>query len=211
MEKTKKRPPNIEGHKHGRVPKALREKQILDVAEELFIQLGYNETTVEAVRLAAGVSRPIIYDHYGSKDKLYIACVKRARAEYEEQLMGLWNDCKTPQERITRGTELYYSVIESNPKRWLVLFSGSSIPQFGELGEELAKLRQTTIDLMVNSIASYRPDVERKGAEAYANAIFAVGEQLGRWWLKNPQLPKAKVLEYHVSFISAALGVAPPV
>ena len=78
--KTKKKPKQVAGYKHGRVPREVRDKQILDIAEAQFIEKGYEGTSIESVRLEAEVSRPVIYDYYASKDNLYLACVKRARA-----------------------------------------------------------------------------------------------------------------------------------
>jgi AcrR family transcriptional regulator len=194
------------GHKHGRVPRVVREKQILDIAEKQFIEKGYEGTTVESVRLEAGVSRPIIYDHFGSKDDLYLACVKRTRSLYTEQLAEIWKSPDSPLKIIKKGSELFFGVIEENPERWLVLFSGWSGPKTGFVSEELLRLRQETIDLMVAQITQSVPFVDFEKADAFSNAMSAVGEQLGHWWLRNPDIPKERVVEHNLAFITGGLA-----
>src|SRR4051812_30373164 len=74
---------SVAGHPHGRVPRAVREQQLLDVAKELFARKGYQGTSIEDIARGAGVTRPIVYDHFDSKDSLYLACVRGARNELE--------------------------------------------------------------------------------------------------------------------------------
>ena len=66
-------PARLDGHLMGRVPRAVRERQLLDIAEKLFTLHGYEGTSIEDVARAAGVTRPVVYEHHGDKDGLYIA------------------------------------------------------------------------------------------------------------------------------------------
>lgn len=192
--------------KHGRVPRSIREKQILDIAEKQFIEFGYETTTVESIRLEAGVSRPMIYDYYGSKDRLYLACVQRARSEYEKHLLKLLDENDAASELLLKGSNLYFSIIETSPKRWLVLFGGSSVPMFGDLGDELHKIRQGTIQTIFHVLQMRYPNADKEQIDAFAHAIFAVGEHLGHWWLKHPEIPKSRVISHHISFINKGLS-----
>jgi len=196
----------VAGYKHGRVPRVIREKQILDIAEQQFILMGYESTTVESVRLAAGVSRPIIYEYYGSKDDLYLACAKRVREQYETCLIEIWNHEVPFEESMQKASNLYFSLIEENPKRWQILFSGTSAPMSGELGEKLRLLRKKTIDLMKDRLQNMTSDVDPERADAFSHAIFAIGDHLGQWWLNNPNIPKFRVVGHHVAFIKSGLS-----
>lgn len=64
-----------------RMPRAEREAQILTVAEQVFAENGYQATTMDDIAERVGVTKPLIYDYFGSKDGLLIACVDKARAE----------------------------------------------------------------------------------------------------------------------------------
>lgn len=108
----------LEGHRKGRVPRALRLKQLLDVAEELFVTEGYDRTTIEEICRVAGVSRPIVYSLVGNKATLYLACVRRARAELERSIAMAAGSSEDPQEQLTRGSEAYFVLLEKDPRRW---------------------------------------------------------------------------------------------
>src|SRR5882757_4472745 len=78
---------HVAGYKHGRVPRAIREQQLLDLAEALFIDNGYAGFSIEDLCQAANVSRPVVYHHFGSKDGIYLACLRRIRDEFEAALI----------------------------------------------------------------------------------------------------------------------------
>jgi len=205
FDKLKNQTKYVAGYRHGRVPRAVREQQILDIAERQFIDKGYDSTTVESVRLEAGVSRPIIYDYYGSKEQLYLACVRRARQQYQDQLQAMSQSSGTPIELIRQACDLYLSIVEANPRRWLVLFSGSVVPAYGELGDALADLRQDLIDTVVELIKANAPNTNNERAEAIAQAIFAVGEHFSRWWLRRPDIPKERMVGHLTEFLLQGL------
>lgn len=61
------------------MPREVCRGQLLDLAEELFIQKGYVGFSIDDLSRAAGVSRPTVYHHFGSKDGVYLACLRRVR------------------------------------------------------------------------------------------------------------------------------------
>src|SRR5918998_4654395 len=75
---------SIEGFEHGRVPRAVRERQVLELAEALFAERGYAGASMEELARRAGVTKPVVYELFGSKDGIFRACVDRA----VEQLAG---------------------------------------------------------------------------------------------------------------------------
>src|SRR6476620_6238480 len=70
-----------------RLPRAERELQILEVALEMFISKGYQGTSMEDIAEAAGISRPIVYNLFGTKDAIYLACLRDARQHLDQRLV----------------------------------------------------------------------------------------------------------------------------
>jgi AcrR family transcriptional regulator len=184
-----------------RLPKAEREQQLLDIAERLFIDKGYADTSIEQVAQAAGVTRPVVYNHHGSKEGLYLACVKRARENYQDQLTHTLATIEDPREQIRAAGDLFFAMIERDPKRWTVLFGGSAIPLFGEDGEKLTDLRFQTVAQTATLIHAAAPDADPERIRAVAHAISGVGEQLGRWWLREPHIPRHRLTQHYTDFI----------
>ena len=61
--------------------RAAREREILDAAERIFGERGYQGTSMDEIAAAVGVSKPLVYQYYGSKDGLFRACLSRLRAQ----------------------------------------------------------------------------------------------------------------------------------
>src|SRR6185295_9059197 len=101
---------HIAGYRHGRVPRAVREQQLLDLAEELFIGNGYAGFSIEDLCRAANVSRPVVYDHFGSKDGIYLACLRRIRDEFEDALISAATHAPTARAAIERGAAAFFTI-----------------------------------------------------------------------------------------------------
>ncbi len=67
------------------MPKAQRMAQMLTVAEEIFAEQGYLATSMDEIAERCGVSKPMLYEYFGSKEGLLIGCIHRARAELREK------------------------------------------------------------------------------------------------------------------------------
>jgi AcrR family transcriptional regulator len=186
----------VVGSTSRRLPGPVRERQLMDLAEELFTTHGYADTTIEDIARAAGVTRPIVYQHHGSKQGLFLACVQRARQEFQEALREVVAAPDLSLEGfLERGSDRFFSILERNPRRWVVLFA-SSTAMSGELSDRLTELRFETVGLIANLLRRWAPDVDDERLHATAHAISGAGEQLGRWWLKNPGIPRTKVVHH---------------
>ena len=61
-----------------RLPRAERERQMLETAHALFAERGYAEVTMDEVASAVGVTKPLLYNYFGNKERLYAACMAPA-------------------------------------------------------------------------------------------------------------------------------------
>lgn len=196
--------PLVSGYRHGRVPRPVREQQLLDVAEEQFAVHGYGGASIEVIARLAGVSRPIVYDHFGDKEGVYIACLRRARGELEEMILTATATASTPREMMERGTEAYFEFVERRGQRWVVLFGGVELA--GPAAEEVAQLRFVTVSRIRDLIAAIVPDADSATVEAFAHAISGASEQVAKWWRANPQYTRAEVVAQQVRFAWAGLS-----
>ena len=133
----------VGGFPHGRVPAEVRAQQLLDVAERLFAARGYGSTSIEGIAREAGVTRPVVYEHFESKDGIYLACLKRARSDLEAMLAEATASATDPRERLRRGADAYFGFVERGPARWHVLFGGGAAVS-GDVAEEAMRLHLAT-------------------------------------------------------------------
>jgi AcrR family transcriptional regulator len=196
-----KNPPlsaQIAGHKKGRVPRALREQQILDISEALFLSKGYDATSIEEICRAADVSRPVVYDLIGNKAAIYLACVRRVRGVFEETLSEAAGSTEEPLQKLQLGIDTWFRLLEDDPRILELLYGKAGI---GELATELARERAGTVETIVANLRDAAPDVDSERINAYANLMSGAAEQLSRWWLANPDIPRQTIVGYIVEFV----------
>src|SRR5919108_1266825 len=207
MEQSAKKLPledrSVDGHPHGRVPRAIREEQLLEVAENVFAMQGYQGTSIEEIARAAGVTRPIIYDHFGSKENIYLACVRRARAELERLFDEAAATSDDPRDQLWGGINAYLEFVERHGRAWDVLF-GQGGAVAGPAGEELRRQRFATVGRIAQLFKSFAASVggraDETAIQAFAHALSGSGEQLAKWWRQNPELTREQVAGYHMAF-----------
>jgi AcrR family transcriptional regulator len=196
-------PKSVNGHPHGRVPRAVREEQLLEVAESVFAMQGYQGTSIEDIARAAGVTRPVIYDHFGSKENIYLACVRQARGELERLLDEAAGTGSDVRDQLWRGINAYLEFVERHGRAWDVLF-GQGGAVTGAAGEELLRQRFATVGRIANLFRSFASrvsqQVDETAIQAFAHALSGSGEQLAKWWRQNPELSREQVAGYHMAF-----------
>jgi AcrR family transcriptional regulator len=183
-----------------RMPQAERRAQLLDLAEDLFITRGYAAVSMEDIARAAGVSRPVVYDHLRTKEAAYLACVERARATYEAELLARVDATAHPREQVRAGADAFFATLEQHPGRWQLLF-GSNAVLPGDATKDLAALRFATIEQIRLLLAAAIPDAPPERIEACAHVVSGAGERLGHWWLTRPDLPRSALVEHYVEIV----------
>jgi AcrR family transcriptional regulator len=196
-------PRSVNGHPHGRVPRAVREEQLLEVAENVFALQGYQATSIEDIARAAGITRPVVYDHFGSKENIYLACVRRARAELERLFDEAAGTSEEPRDQLWDGINAYMEFVERHGRSWDVLF-GQGGAVTGSAGEELMRQRFATVDRIAQLFKSFATSVSARvdetAIQAFAHALSGSGEQLAKWWRHNPHITRDQVAGYHMAF-----------
>src|SRR5437764_11884439 len=186
---------DVNGYKHGRVPREVRRTQLLELAEELFMEKGYGGFSIDDLCRAAGVSRPIVYEHFGSKDGIYIACLQRIRAEFEGALLAAAANGADLATTVERSAEAWFSILQREPQRWSLVYGGAT-GLVGPLADQLADLRDTTVRQIALVVGQYAPDARPEQINTWAHAVSGAGEQLGRWWLRNPSISRKRVVAF---------------
>jgi AcrR family transcriptional regulator len=191
---------SVNGYKHGRVPRAVRRGQLLELAEQLFMEKGYGGFSIDDLCRAAGVSRPIVYDHFGSKDGLYIACLRRIREQFENGILAAAASASDLPTTVARSAEVWFSMIEREPQRWSLVYGGAT-GLVGPIADQLADLRDTTVQQLAIVFAAYAPHADAEMVTIWAHSTSGAGEQLGRWWLRHPEIPRQRIVDFYSEYV----------
>jgi AcrR family transcriptional regulator len=166
--------------------RADREQQMLDVAEEVFAEQGYAVVSMEEIAVRVGVSKPMLYEYFGSKEGLLLATIGRARTELFETTATAIQAAGTAEDKLRSGYLAYFRFNEAHRRAWLVLLQEPVLNR-GAAGEIEATRRQQT-DLITAQMEQLAPDRPRRDLEAYAEMIVGASERLALWRMRNTQV-----------------------
>ena len=127
-----------------RVPRAEREQEMLRVAREIFARRGYEAASMDEIAAAAGITKPMLYAYFGSKEGLFGGCAQQAAAELHARLRevaaapGL-----PPDQRMWQGLLRVFEFVEEHAEAWRLLYPGGAEPA-GTIG---AAARQARVEM----------------------------------------------------------------
>ena len=112
-----------------RLPRAVREQQMLDAAVQMFSVNGYHETSMDVIAAEAQISKPMLYLYYGSKEELFGACLSRELSRFIEAVREDIDLKQSPHDllRSTILSVLHY--IDANRASWIVLYTQATSSQ----------------------------------------------------------------------------------
>jgi len=129
-----------------RLPRAVREQQMLDAAVQMFSANGYHETSMDAIAAAAEISKPMLYLYYGSKEELFAACLGRELTRFVETIRADIDLKQSPHELLRRTILSVLHYIDANRASWIVLYTQATSSQ--AFAHTIRDGREKIIDLV---------------------------------------------------------------
>jgi AcrR family transcriptional regulator len=158
-----------------RLPRAVREQQMLDAAVQMFSANGYHETSMDAIAGQAQISKPMLYLYYGSKEELFGACLSRELGRFIDAVRSDIDLKQSPREllRNTIGSVLHY--IDANRASWIVLYTQATSSQ--AFAHTVREGREKIIDLVARLLeAGTRNPEPHSDLHMIAVALVGAGE-----------------------------------
>jgi AcrR family transcriptional regulator len=162
-----------------RLPRAEREQQLVDVAQAVFSERGFREASMDEIALRAGVTKPILYDHFGSKDGLVAACIRRAGAQLLTSITAAVDSAEGPADVLRAGFAGFFSFIESHGQGWFTLMGESAV--VGEAAEALEAIRRDQAAYVARTLATDFPHLRSEEVGVFAEAIIGACERIALW------------------------------
>ncbi|SHY58467.1 Putative transcriptional regulator, TetR family [Mycobacteroides abscessus subsp. bolletii] len=188
-----------------RRPWAERHAHLLDAAEQLFFERGFAAVSLSDIAQAAGVTKPIAYRHFKTKDGAYLACARRAQADFAQALVQRADPTQAVREQFAAAADLFYELLETHPERWELIY-GSAAVLPAESRDELSALRLGNIETTYALITKDHPDIPKLFAEGLSHAMSGAAERLGHWWRSRPDLDRQHMVDIHVEIFYAAVA-----
>lgn len=180
------------------MPRAERERQILDAACQEFGRSGYVGMSLAAVAAAVGVSKPMVLAYFGSKEQLYIACVERAGATVGDHIEAAMT-AAPPTLALPRAVlQAIFQALAPRPSDWLVIWD-QTLPE-GSEALAAARVARTRLAALagqgvaaVGSAATQLRDAQDMGVLTQG-WMGMVGAMI-TWWIRHPEQSAEQMAE----------------
>ena len=164
-----------------RLRAAERRAQLLGVARRLFARDGYRGASMESIAEAAGVTKPVLYQHFSSKRALYSALLANDLGRLTEELEVAFSQAESNGERLRQGFGAYLDFVDRHEDAFRLLFT-EALGLDADFQHQVAEFRRMVAGRVATIIAAEAGlDVPR--ARALAAAIVGMAEGAAGWWL----------------------------
>ena len=189
---------DLEGHRHGSVPRAVRERQILDLAEELFAEQGYERASMDELARRAGVTKPVIYRLVESKDALFRRCFERSADQLAVSVSAAAARHAGDLRGVLHATAVaFFEFIREHRLAWASLFwldgGGRTTAHLNDIRARQARF---AVAALAERAAEVGTAVDLDRLAASAAALNGAYEALAHWWRDNPEVPAERLADW---------------
>ncbi|MER7949197.1 TetR/AcrR family transcriptional regulator [Streptomyces sp. NPDC096079] len=197
-----------DGAKARRLPRVVRERQMVDAAVRSFARHGYQAVSMDEIAELAGVSKPLVYLYLGSKEELFTAVIRReAEALLGAVAAGVGGPAVPPDERLWAGLLAFFTHAAEHPDSWVVL-SRQARTQGEPFAGEAARMRDEIVGFVAGLIAEAADGVGigPRDVDALAQALVGSAESLASWANETPGVTAKEAAATLMNFAWAGLG-----
>ena len=179
-----------------------RRQQLLDVAGELFGVHGFHGLSMEQLADAAGVSKPVLYQHFPSKRDLYLALVTDAIAALETRMHAALDDTSDNRTRVERAIGAYFGFVTDS--RFHLLFGTADLAD-----EEVRTEVEAAMGRIAEEIADLIAEDAKLGRGAsllLATSLCGLAVDGARWWTDHAEVDAAEAVRLLAQLAWRGLG-----
>jgi AcrR family transcriptional regulator len=179
-----------------RLPAVRRRRQLLDVSLEVFAKRGFHGTSMAEVAEAAGVTKPVLYQHFGSKRDLYLQLLDDVGQRLLEEVQKATASAGGPRQQVASGFEAYFRFVADHESAFRLLFGGDG----READREFADAVRRVEDAMADAVAALiEADIDDDHRRLLAFGIVGLAEATSRYWVLGGRREAPAVLSRRVA------------
>ncbi|MBP2320130.1 AcrR family transcriptional regulator [Kibdelosporangium banguiense] len=179
-----------------RMPRAERERQMMTIAEAVFSERGYAATSMDEIAERVGVSKPMIYEYFGSKEGLLVACIRQVRSELQELTAQAVIGAQSPEEALRRGLVTFFQFTDEHRRSWELLLRTETAVVGPAAVAEIEAARQEQIKLHIALFSAYMPGADQLVLEATAEILVGACERLSVWYVRHDDVTPEEAAEH---------------
>jgi AcrR family transcriptional regulator len=209
----------IEDFRHGRVPRALRERQLVELGEQLFAERGFAKASMDELARRAGVTKPVIYELFGSKEGLFRACLEGLALRLAQEIANAARGADAigagpgaaggapdaagvqpdPEARLRAGGLAFLRFARDNRMAYELLYEG-------RFSDAAVSVRRRQAALILELMREMAPeDVDSRELEVAANAVNSAYEGVAHWMWDHPEADVEELADWTVELLLPGL------
>jgi AcrR family transcriptional regulator len=191
-----------------RLPRHARRKQLLGAAQEVFVAQGYHAAAMDDIADRAGVSKPVLYQHFPGKLDLYLALIDEHAAGLTARVREALASTTDNRQRVAASIAAYFDFVDGDGEGFRLVFE-SDLRNDPAVRERVERMTAECIAAITATIAH---DTGFRAEEATLLSVGLTGmAEIGaRWWLSSDdRLPKERAVELLVGLAWRGISGAP--
>ncbi|OIK24868.1 TetR/AcrR family transcriptional regulator [Streptomyces malaysiense] len=199
------------GGRTRRMPRAERERQMLDAAVQIIARHGYAAASMDEIAELAGVSKPLVYLYLNSKDDLFTACIRREAAALTRAVRAAVRSALPADRRLWAGVLAFFTYTAEHPDGWTVLHLQARThgPRFAAEADAVRAEMTAFVTRLIATAARESPhsrDLPARETEGLAVALIGAAESLADWTNTIPAATAVQAATTLMNFAWSGLG-----
>ncbi|HWC82537.1 MAG TPA: TetR/AcrR family transcriptional regulator [Pseudonocardiaceae bacterium] len=175
-----------------------RRQQLLDVARSLLAERGFDATSIEEIAHRAGVSKPVVYEHFGGKEGIYAVVVDREMRRLLDRIVSSLSADAHPHTLLEQAATAFLDYVDDCPDGFRIMVRDSPVASasgtFSSLLSDIASQVEHHLGVHFE-----RRGYDPKLAALYSQALVGMVALTGQWWLEARKPKKQEVAAHLVN------------
>ena len=190
--------------KRKRMPRAERMRQMIEVAEQVFSARGYAAASMDEIAELVGVSKPMLYEYFNSKEGLLLACIRESRSILREVTEQAMVGATSAEDALRRGLLAFFVFIRERRQAWSLLRHEMAL--IGTpAADAVEETRRQQTDLIAALMSGHFESGDDLRAEASAEFVVGACERLAIWCERHDEVTPEIATEYAMDVLWAGL------
>jgi len=183
-----------------RLAASARRAQLVEVGRRVFAERGFEATSVEEIAERAGISKPIVYGHFGGKEGLYAVIVDREVEHIVERIVSAIST-GSARERLEQAALAFLTYVAERPGGFAVLLRDApASKRSGEMPALMYDLAGRVGTIFTDQFR--KAGYDAKAAPIYAHALVGMVAFVGQWWTESRKPPPVETVAGHIAALA---------
>ena len=166
-----------------RLPRGARRRQLLRAAQDVFVAQGFHAAAMDDIAERAGVSKPVLYQHFPGKRELYLALLEEHVSELAERVSEAMGGTDDNRARVDAAVGAYYDFIDAEGEAFRLVFE-SDLRNDSDVRAIVDRGTRSCVEAIAEVIAA-DTGADRERALLLASGLTGMAEISARWWLPS--------------------------